>query len=217
MVLRDTPSLLDEAELVVERNRGGVVGEDIEAELVQTLDPCPLDRRGYEGRPDATSAPLALDEHCELADSEAALANVDHPDDRAVGLGDKGACRRRGELVRAGIDVDGRLRRDPVALLRHRREQLGHLPRVFGTHRSNLEFGHRAILALEDRDRHATRQATYRITRRCSPSFAPAIAGTAGGGPASRPAGARAWPANDSAVRDLLSSGDRKLCLVERK
>jgi hypothetical protein len=73
----------------------------------------PLDRRGHEGRPDATSAPPALDEHCELADAEAALANVDHPDDRAVGLGDKGGCRRRGELVRAGIDVDGRLRRDP--------------------------------------------------------------------------------------------------------
>src|SRR3954453_3430519 len=161
MVLRDTPSLLDEAELVVERNRGGVVGEDIEAELVQTLDACPFDRRGYEGRPDATSAPPALDEHCELADSEAALANVDHPDDRAVGLGDKRACRRRGELVRAGIDVDGRLRRDPVALLRGRREEHGHLPRVFGTHRPNLELGHRAILALEDRDRHATRQATY--------------------------------------------------------
>src|SRR3954453_4252931 len=173
MVLRDTPSLLDEAELVVERNRGGVVGEDIEAELVQTLDPCPLDRRGYEGRPDATSAPLALDEHCELADSEAALANVDHPDDRAVGLGDKGACRRRGELVRAGIDVDGRLRRDPVALLRHRREQLGHLPRVFGTHRSNLEFGHRAILALEDGGRRATRQATYWSRDDPRVSFAP--------------------------------------------
>jgi hypothetical protein len=99
-------------------------------------------------------APPALNEHCELADSEAALADVDHPDDRAVGLGDKGACRRRGELVRAGIDVDGRLRR----------EELGHLPRVFGTHRSNLELGHRVIVALEDRDRHATRQATYWIT-----------------------------------------------------
>src|SRR4051794_5056273 len=87
-VLRDTPSLLDEAELVVERNRGGVVGEDIEAELVRPLAPAPPDRRGYKGRPAATSAPRALDEHCELAASEAALANVDHPDDRAVGLGD---------------------------------------------------------------------------------------------------------------------------------
>src|SRR3954465_8828202 len=124
----------------------------------------PLDRRGYKRRPTPRPRRPALDEHAELADSKAALANVDHPDDRALGLGDQGTFRRRGELVRAGIDVDGRLRRDPVALLRDRREELGHLPRVFGTHRPNLELGHRAILALEDRDRHAVRQATYGIT-----------------------------------------------------
>jgi hypothetical protein len=106
--------------------------------------------------------------------------------------------------VRAGIDIDRRLRRDPVALLRDRREELGHLPRVFGTYRSNLELGHRVILALQDRDRRATRQATYWVTMFALASRLPSPA-------------PRAWPANESAVRGLLSSGDRNLCLVERR
>jgi len=53
-----------------------------------------------------------LNKHCELADPGAAFADVDHPDDRAVRLSGKRVCRSRRELVRAGIDVDGRLRRD---------------------------------------------------------------------------------------------------------
>src|SRR3954470_18906346 len=70
------PPFLDEAELPVERDRGGVVRPDAEGQLVQAAVARPLDRGRDERRADAASAPFARHEHPELAEAVAARADV---------------------------------------------------------------------------------------------------------------------------------------------
>src|SRR5215211_8069977 len=145
-VVLDASPLLDEPELVVERNCRIVVREDVEAELVQALVTRSIDRRGHEGGANASAAPPPLDEHCEIANAETALRDVDHSDERAARNSDETTTARDRELLRVCIDVDRRFRRNAIALLRDRGEQLRHLPRVLRARRSHLEVDHNAIL-----------------------------------------------------------------------
>src|SRR5204863_9167777 len=52
-----TESLLDEAELAVQRDCRLVVGEHAQRQLVEPTSPSPVDRGGHEGRSHAASAP----------------------------------------------------------------------------------------------------------------------------------------------------------------
>src|ERR1700751_459241 len=66
-VVLEAQALVDEAVLAVERDRRGVVREDLERELVQTIGARLLDRRGHQQRADAAPAPRTCDAHADLA------------------------------------------------------------------------------------------------------------------------------------------------------
>ena len=79
-VLPDPPPFLGEAALAVERDRGRIVGEHLQAEFVQPLAAGPVDRRLHQRRPHPPAAPGAVDQHPELTEPVAAGLDVDHPD-----------------------------------------------------------------------------------------------------------------------------------------
>src|SRR5207245_145443 len=106
-VVLDAPAFLDEPELAVEGDAGGVVWEDAEAQLVRTLPPRPLDRRGHQGGADAAAAPLAQERHPDLAVPMPGGSDVDRADHLAVGNRDERALER--PVRGARLDVDRRL------------------------------------------------------------------------------------------------------------
>ena len=74
--LLDAAALLDEAELAVEADRGSVVGEDGEAQLVEAAVASRGDGGLEERRADAAAAPLARDGQRDVAVPEPARIEV---------------------------------------------------------------------------------------------------------------------------------------------
>ena len=73
---------------------------------------------------------------------------MERPHKVARGDGEDRAVDRGHKLLRSRLDVDRRLRRDPVALLGDSCEQLSQPPRVLRLRRPYLERCHGDILAL---------------------------------------------------------------------
>src|SRR5204862_8041303 len=119
-VLLDATAFLDEAELPVELDSGGVVREDAKAELVQTVAVCPLDRGNQERRADAASAPLARDGHSDLSEAVPTRLDVQQADE--LRSGDSDDCPVDRPACRARIAVNGLLCRGPGGLLRALRQ-----------------------------------------------------------------------------------------------
>jgi hypothetical protein len=111
----DASTLLDEAELAVERDRGSVVRENAETQLVQAALARPLDRRFEEGRAHAAPAPLARYRHSDLAEPERASLEVQRRDELVVG--DRDQHPVKGPACGARLDVDRRLCGDSVTFL----------------------------------------------------------------------------------------------------
>jgi hypothetical protein len=118
----DAPALHDEAKLLVEGDRGVVVREDAEHELVEAAFARELDRRCEERRADAASALVARDHHPQVGEPE--RSGVEH--ERAEPLGAVDGDERVLELEPRGalLDVGRRLGCDAVPLLGDRCEQL---------------------------------------------------------------------------------------------
>jgi putative acetyltransferase len=91
------------------------VGEHGEAQLVQSFGASPFDARLEQPGADAATAPRARNRHAELAEPVPGRVDVQRADDRAVRDRDERALERPG--CGTGLDVDGRLGRDAVALL----------------------------------------------------------------------------------------------------
>ena len=72
---------------------------------------------------------------------------MEHPDDPAVRDRDDRGVRGARELRGPLPDVDWRLGRDPVALLRHGGEDFGHRARITRARRPHHELCHGHILA----------------------------------------------------------------------
>ena len=106
----------------------------MQAALTREVDGSP-----HESRADAAATPPRVDEHPELAVSEAADLDVDHPDDAPAGLGDDRLVDRPCEGRRALLDVDRRLGADLVPLLRNRGHQLRHRAHILGPCRPDCE------------------------------------------------------------------------------
>jgi hypothetical protein len=123
-VLLDPPSLLNEAELSVERDRPGVVREDAEAELVQPSLTRPLDRCREQCGANTAPAPLPKNSHSDLSKPMRTHIHMDRTDDLALNNSDqppfKSPCRR------PQLNIDRRLGRNSIPLLRnggkHRRQ-----------------------------------------------------------------------------------------------
>src|SRR5262249_50857724 len=119
-VLLDAAAFLDEADLAVESDRSRVVGEDAEAELVQTGASRRLDPGAPQRGADAAAADRARECHPELAVAVPARLKVQRARDLPVDERDE---RSREVPARgARLDVDRRLRGDAVALLGDGRE-----------------------------------------------------------------------------------------------
>ena len=141
-VLPGAAPFLDEAAFAVQRDRGRIVREYLQAELVQPMAMRPVDRRGQQGRADPVPAAAAVHQHRKLAEAVVADLQAEHPDDLAIGHRHDGricaACEARGTLV----DVDRWLGRDPIAFLSHGGEEFCHRPRIASLRRSDLELHH---------------------------------------------------------------------------
>src|SRR6266496_32979 len=146
-VLPYPPPFLDETGRAVQRDRGRIVREHLEAELVQPLAARPVNGRPHEPGADPAAAPVAVDKHPDLAEAVAADLDVQHADDPAAADRDDRLRRAAREKRGAVRYVDRRLGRDPGALCRNRRHQLCHRPRVPRLRRPHRELRHRAMLA----------------------------------------------------------------------
>ena len=97
----------------------------------------PLDPGRHQRRADAAPAPLARDRHPDLGEPEPARIEVDRADDLRSRHGDERPFEVPGRG--AGLDVHGRLRCDPVALLRDRSEDERHRETVVLDRGANVE------------------------------------------------------------------------------
>ena len=136
---RDTPPLLHEPEPPIQRDRGGVVREHAQAELVQAAVARPADRGREERRADAAAAPFARHRHPDLAVPVAARHDMDGADDPA--LRDRHQIAVERPARGASLDVDGRLGRDPVPLLGHGGEQDRERAAILIAARADLDDG----------------------------------------------------------------------------
>src|SRR5207248_6834198 len=82
-------ALFLEAELPVQSDGCLVVRKDAQRQLVQPLLAAPVDRSRNERRADAAAAPLASDQHSDLAEAEAGSLDVQKADDVAARGGDQ--------------------------------------------------------------------------------------------------------------------------------
>ena len=121
VLLRST-ALLDESEFAIKRDRRKVVRKDAEDELVQASLSSQVDRGSNQRRPNPTASPLARDSHPNLAETVSAHADVDEANDLS--------SRRNSHQVpvepptgRTLLDVNRRLRRNPVTLLGNSRKE----------------------------------------------------------------------------------------------
>ena len=162
-------AFLDEAEFAVESDRRVVVGEDLQRKLMQAFPARFLDRGGEQRRPDATTAPGPRDCHPKLTNAEFVPKDMERSNQVAARDGDDRAVDRGCKLLRPRVDVDRRLRRDPVALLGDNCEQLSQPPRVLRLRRPYLERCHGDILALLLPSRSGL---TCASVRECHPSCA---------------------------------------------
>src|SRR5512132_4536741 len=134
--------LLDEAVLTVERDRRGVLGPDAQAQLVQPLLTRPLDRRHHERRAYTAPTPLPGNRHADLAEPVPAHLDVHRPKELGAHERYERPVERPARSPR--LDVDRRLRGNPVTLLSDRGEHVCHRNAVFVARRTDLDrsFGH---------------------------------------------------------------------------
>ena len=104
MVLLDPASLLDETELPVQGDRGFVMREDAEAELVQAAFSRPFDRGGQQERADAATTPVTGHGHADLAVAVSAGVDVDRADQCPSCLRDEVAVEPPGRRPRVDVD-----------------------------------------------------------------------------------------------------------------
>jgi len=123
------------------------VREYLQAQLVQSPVARPLDPRPQQRRAHAAAAPATVDQHGQVAETEAADLHMEHPDDPAARDRDDRGVRGARELRGPLPDVDWRLGRDPVALLRHGGEDFRHRARITRARRPYHELCHGHILA----------------------------------------------------------------------
>src|SRR4029453_5041640 len=128
---------LDEAELPVEADRRGVLRKDAQRELVEPVRASPVDRGGDEGASHAAPTPPLRDHHPDLAEPETTLQDEKQPDDRVSFDRDEGAIPIPARC--SPLNVDRRLGRDAVALLRHRGEEERQRMAITVLRESNLD------------------------------------------------------------------------------
>src|SRR5258708_2926697 len=108
-VLAYSPALLGEAGRAVQRDRGRIVRESLQTQLVQPLVAGPVDRRLHQRRAHAAAAPAAADQDGQFAETVAADLDVDQSDDLAARDGDDRRVRAARAHRRPLLDVDWRL------------------------------------------------------------------------------------------------------------
>src|SRR5271166_4770814 len=141
-VVLDAVPFLDEAALAVQGDRGRVVREYLERELVQPVAARPVDGRLEQGRANSAAAPVAVDQHPELTEPVPADLGMDHPDDLIAGRRDDRGGAAGGEPRGPFGHIDRWFAGDPVTFLRDGREELSHRRRVGRRGRSHDELWH---------------------------------------------------------------------------